>query len=147
MKISEKGIEFIKKHEGCVLKAYQCQAGVWTIGYGHTANVTPGMVISQDEADNMLLSDLGWAETAVNGRNLTLNQNQYDALVSFVFNVGVPAFLKSKLKDIVMINPDDPQIRTTLLAWNKVQGKESEGLKRRRNDEADLYFGVRHGTI
>lgn len=98
MKTSKQGLDIIKKHEGLRLKAYQDIVGVWTIGYGHTKNVSPGQTISQSQADNLLKQDVSWAEEAVNKYlgNTNLTQNQFDALVSLVFNVGAPAIFTRK---------------------------------------------------
>ena len=95
MKTSDNGIAFIKRHEGVRLQAYLCPAGVWTIGYGHTSSVKQGDRISQSQADTYLRADLRTAEQAINKQRLNLNQNQFDALVSFVFNVGSGNFEKS----------------------------------------------------
>ena len=97
-KISSNGLEIIKKYEGCYLKAYKCPAGVWTIGYGHTAGVKSGMSISKAEAEKLLKEDCEAFEKYVNSKSIVpltdeLNQNQFDALVSFAFNVG-PGNLK-----------------------------------------------------
>ena len=89
MKISKNGIELIKKYEGCKLNAYLCPANVWTIGYGHTKNVKEGDKITQEMAEQLLVNDLQQFENAVNAYCLrALTQNQFDALVSFVFNLG-----------------------------------------------------------
>ena len=89
MNLSEKGISLIKKFEGCHLTAYLCPAGKWTIGYGHTAGVVKGMKITQEQADEYLRQDCKSSEKAVNALGRNLNQNQFDALVSFAFNCGV----------------------------------------------------------
>jgi len=140
MRISNKGIELIKKHEGLRLSAYQCSAGVWTIGYGHTGNVTPDMTITLAEAEELLRKDLLTAETAVNAAYLAVNQNQFDALVSFVFNIGKGAFGKSTLLKKAVVNPDDPSIRDEFMKWVNGGGQRLPGLVKRRNDEANLYF-------
>ncbi|MHA7871037.1 MAG: lysozyme, partial [Hyphococcus sp.] len=96
MKISESGIALLKRFEGLELEAYQDIAGIWTIGYGHTGNVQPGQRITEREAEALLRRDLKSREDAV-GRavNVPLNQNEFDALVSFVYNVGANAFRRS----------------------------------------------------
>ena len=89
MKTSQYGIDLIKHFEGCVLDAYKCPAGVWTIGYGHTKDVQPGDSWSEDHADHMLLVELEEYENYVNTAvNVPLSQNQFDALVSWVYNLG-----------------------------------------------------------
>ena len=92
-KIGQAGLNLIKQFEGCRLFAYQCAAGVWTIGYGHTAGVKKGMTITQAQADAYLKQDCRKFESYVNSAayvpiTANLNQNQFDALVSFAFNCG-----------------------------------------------------------
>jgi lysozyme len=144
MKTSNKGIELIKRFEGLRLKAYKDDAGILTIGYGHTDGVNSGDVVTEQEASELLARDLRTAEDAVNEQNLSLSQNQFDALVSFVFNVGVGNFRSSTLLKKEKANPDDPTIRNEFLKWNKarIYGtlKPLTGLTRRRTAEADLYF-------
>ena len=90
MKISDNGIELIKKFEGCQLTAYRCPAGVLTIGYGHTKNVKEGQKITKKKAEQLLREDLERFETHVNSyrKKYKFNQNEFDALVSFAFNIG-----------------------------------------------------------
>lgn len=141
MKTSEKGIKLIKRHESCRLTAYKCPAGVWTIGYGHTGDdVQPGMIISRGKADNYLRADLKDAEKAIEEEGLTLNQNQFDALVSFVFNVGAGNFRNSTLLRKAKINTDDPSIANEFGKWKYGGGKVLPGLVKRRKEEAKLYF-------
>ena len=90
MKCSQEGLALIKKFEGCKLKSYKCSAGVWTIGYGHTAGVKEGDVISQPEADKLLEEDIAKFEDYVNDNVIVeLNEGQFDALVAWTFNLGV----------------------------------------------------------
>src|SRR5690554_6672479 len=140
MKTSETGIKLIERHEGLRLGAYLCPAGVWTIGYGHTRTAKLGMSITQQRANKLLRDDLRTAENAVNNQNLQLNQNQFDALVSFVFNVGSGNFRNSTLLKKAKINPADPSIRYEFSRWNKGGGRVLPGLVTRRADEANLYF-------
>lgn len=140
MKTSDKGIGLIKKYEGLRLKAYLCPAKVWTIGYGHTGGVKSGDVISEAQAEDFLCSDLESFEKAINSSGLSLNQNQFDALVSFSYNVGFGSFAKSTLFRLIKQNPSDENIRTEFLRWRYASGKELAGLKRRRVDEVNLYF-------
>ncbi|CAI1074062.1 Phage-related lysozyme (muraminidase) [Serratia quinivorans] len=89
MAISDKGIEFIKKEEGLRLAAYLDSVGIWTIGYGHTGGVIPGSSISREQAEYLLREDIRGFEKIINNEvKVPLNQNQFDALVSFIFNVG-----------------------------------------------------------
>ena len=150
MKTSDKGIDFIKRHEALRLNAYLDAAGVWTIGYGHTGGVNSGDVISEKQAEEFLRADLATAERALNRTRLQLNQNQFDALVSFIFNVGVgrpkshpkgPAgFLGSTLLIKARRDVNDPTIRKEFERWVYAGGKILNGLVRRRKEEADLYF-------
>lgn len=100
MKTSPNGINLIKQFEGCALKAYLCPAGVWTIGYGHTGNVEKGDVITQFQADTLLVIDLQRFEKVINTEVIPkceLNQNEFDALISFIFNIGTGNFKSSTL--------------------------------------------------
>ena len=140
MKTSEKGIELIKKFEGCKLTAYKCPAGIWTIGYGHTRNVHKGEVITQQQADELLKQDLLVYEAGINVMKLNINQNQFDSLVSFAFNLGLGALQKSTLLKRIKVNPNDPKIKDEFLRWSYAGGKQLKGLLLRRQAECDLYF-------
>lgn len=133
MKTSSNGIELIKSFEGCRLTAYLCPAGVWTIGYGHTAGVKKGQTISQAQADAYLASDLKKYEESVMKTGLKLNQNQFDALVSFTYNCGA-----GNLK-ILIRNRTLEEIGEAILLYNKSNGKVLSGLVRRRQAEQDLF--------
>lgn len=139
MKISQEGVALIKKFEGCELTAYQCSAGVWTIGYGHTKGIEEGMEITQQEAEDMLVEELHEYENYIND-NVTapLSQNQFDAMVSWVYNLG-PANLKAStlLKVLNAGNYDDVPFQ--MRRWNKAGGVTLDGLIRRREAEALLF--------
>lgn len=141
MQIGRKGLELIKSFEGCRLEAYICPAGVPTIGYGHTHGVRLGQIISQKQADDLLLEDLDQFVKAVNRLVIVpLNQNQFDALVSFVFNIGIGAFTSSTLLRLLnqrAYNEAADQFKR----WNKGGGKVLKGLVRRRQAEEDLFRG------
>ena len=136
------GLSLIKSFEGLRLEAYICPASVWTIGYGHTHDVHEGDRITEKEAENLLKFDLRTSENCVNTLdNIDLiNQNQFDALVSFTFNVGCQAFNDSTLKKRVVNNPIDPDISKQFQRWVYAGGKRLKGLERRRKAEAELYF-------
>ena len=146
MKTSNKGIELIKRHEGFRSRAYKCPAGVWTIGYGHTGGVKSGDVITEAQAEEFLRSDLLAAETVVKSQRLTLSQNKFDALVSFVFNVGKLNFNRSTLLKKAKVNVNDPSIAAEFRRWKYAmspitgQMEVLPGLVRRREEELKLYF-------
>lgn len=149
MKISNSGIELIKKFEGFRGVAYQCPAKVWTIGYGATyyANnkrVVPGDTITEEQATVLLktLSDRNYALPVDKMTRDDITQNQFDALVSLAYNIGVGNFQKSTVLRLVNKNPNDPKIAEAFMMWNKVNGKEVLGLTRRRKEESKLYFTV-----
>ena len=136
---SNKGIDLITESEDIRLKAYKCPAGIWTIGFGHTPSFE-GEVIDLEKAYQLLKNDLHKAEAAVNKVRQPLNQNQFDALVSFVFNIGAYAFSLSTLKRIADIDANDPRIADEFKRWNKSKGVVLNGLTSRRASESELYF-------
>ena len=141
MNTSAEGIALIKKFEGCELKAYQCSAGVWTIGYGHTKDVEEGDTISKDQAEEMLVEELHEYENYVNEYvNVALSQNQFDALVSWVYNLG-PANLSASTMLKVLNSGEYEDVPAQMKRWNKAGGKVLEGLIRRREAEACLFVG------
>ncbi|MEO1251091.1 MAG: lysozyme [Pseudomonadota bacterium] len=144
MKTSARGIDLIKQFEGLELEAYQDIAGIWTIGYGHTGDVEPGMRISEREAEALLERDLRPRENAVSQlSSVDLNQNEFDALVSFVYNVGADAFRRSTARRRLNRN-DRVGAAEALTWWNKatVGGvlREVAGLTRRRAAERALFL-------
>lgn len=143
--ISKVGIDLIKSFEGCYLKAYKCPAGVWTIGWGTTEpidGVKPheGMVITQKQADELLIKNLKGYENAVNEYvTYSINQNQFDALVSFAYNCGNGALKTSTL--LKKLNAGDVHgAANEFLRWNKANGKVLNGLTRRREAERKLFL-------
>lgn len=140
MRTSNRGVELIKKHEKLVLKAYTCPAGKLTIGYGHTGGVNSGDVITKEQAIEHLRADLATAERALNRTGLLLNQNQFDALVSLIFNIGAGAFARSTLLRIAKQNVNDPQIANEFRKWKYGRGFVLAGLVTRREEELKLYF-------
>lgn len=143
MGISQKGLDLIKQHEGCRLTAYLCPAKVLTIGYGHTgSDVKAGMTITQAQAEQLLKDDVKRFEIGVSAltAGITLTQNQYDALVSFAFNVGLSAFTTSTLLKKLRVNPKDPSIADEFAKWRNGGGQILPGLVARRQQEANLYF-------
>ena len=142
MEINEKGLDLIKSFEGLRLEAYVCPAGVWTIGYGHTKGVKKGMKITKEKADELLMEDLQEFQKGVEKlvSMIKLTDNQFSALVSFAFNLGLRNLKDSTLLKKVSQNPNDETIRNEFMRWIYAGGKPLEGLKRRRKHEADLYF-------
>lgn len=139
MALNEDGLELIKTYEGLRLKAYQDSVGVWTIGYGHTRTAKPGMTITAEEAEALLRQDLADAEKAVTRLvKVPLNDNQYSALVSFVFNLGSGNFAMSTL--LKKINSGDiAGAAKEFKRWNRAGKKVLAGLVRRRDAEAALF--------
>ncbi len=133
MKTSQKGIDLIKSFEGCKLTAYQDSVKVWTIGYGHTSGVKPGMKITQAQAEDFLKKDLAKFEKAVNAIKQDFNQNQFDALVSFAYNCGTGNLNK------LCTGRTKLEIGSKMLLYDKAGGKTLAGLTRRRRAENKLY--------
>ncbi len=140
MKISQNGANLIKHFEGLELEAYRCDAGVLTIGYGHTKTVREGMVITEEKADQLFDGDIKWAENAVNAYvKVPINQNQFDALVSFTFNFGATRFRESTL--LRLLNEgDELGAAGQFILWINSRGKPSNGLIRRRQAEQKLFI-------
>lgn len=131
----------IKTAEGLRLTAYLDTGGVWTIGYGHTgSDVREGLTIPLSEAERLLTRDLRVAEGHVNDAvKVKLTQNQFDALVSFVYNVGGGAFRSSTL--LKLLNAGDYDgAANQLPRWNKDNGKTVPGLTNRRREERELFL-------
>ena len=146
-KISSKGLDIIKKYEGFSSKPYLCPSHVPTIGYGSTYYEDGSKVkltdspITQERATELLEALLVSFERAVDSYCTdSINQNQFDALVSFAYNCGVGNLKSSTLLRKVNVNPDNPTIKDEFLKWNKGGGKTLSGLVRRRTEEAQLYF-------
>ena len=135
--------------EGYKPKAYLCPAGVPTIGFGSTMytdgrKIKLGDTINEQQGNELLMWELKNKSIALHG--LSLNQNQFDSCLSFIYNLGIGAFTKSTLRKKIVLNSNDKTIKDEFLKWNKarVNGQltELKGLTRRRIAEADLYFRV-----
>ncbi|MFA6812970.1 MAG: lysozyme, partial [Bacteroidaceae bacterium] len=111
-----------------------------TIGYGHTLGVRMSDTITKSQAEQLLRGDLITAESEINKHNLNINQNQFDALVSFVFNIGVGNFRTSTLLKRLKHDTRDPDIEKQFKRWIYAGGKILNGLIKRRNNEIKLYF-------
>ena len=145
-KISQNGLNLIMQFEGCRLRAYQCSAGVWTIGYGHTVGVRQGQTITQAQAEEYLKQDCKKFENYVNNKSYVpiteqLNQNQFDALVSFAYNCG-----QGNLKTLCA-GRSTAQIAAALPKYNKAAGKVLSGLVRRRVAEQKLFNTAVSSTV
>ena len=142
MKISDEGLALIKKFEGLRLDAYDDGVGVWTIGYGSTKGVKQGDSITEEEADALLRADVAEAERCVNAAvSMPLTQGEFDALVSFVFNVGCGAFRGSTLLKCLVAG-DFERAALEFQKWNKGGGQVMAGLPKRRKAEAEMFEGV-----
>lgn len=144
--IGQAGLALIKKYEGCRLTAYQCAAGVWTIGYGHTSGVKSGQTITLAQAEEYLRQDLRKFEGYVNNpayvpQTAQLNQNQFDALVSFAFNCG-----QGNLKTLCSGGRTLAQIAAAMPKYCKAAGKTLQGLVNRRSAEVALFNTPVTGT-
>jgi len=146
MKTGERGLDLIKEFEGCKLSAYQCPAGIWTIGigsthYGDGTPVTKNRTLPTEKAAIALLAaTIGQFEKAVNAMGVELTQNEFDALVCLCYNIGAGNFLKSTLVKMLKAGDDKAEIAQQFLRWDKAGGKSLAGLTRRRNAEAELFL-------
>jgi lysozyme len=140
MKTSQAGVQLIKGFEGVRLNAYDDGVGVMTIGVGHIRGVQDGDIITEDQADDYLREDLSTAEGAVNRLvKVPINQAQFDALVSFTFNLGAGALASSTL--LKKLNAGDYDgAADELLRWNRAGGRIMAGLTKRRISERMLFL-------
>ena len=145
MKLSQKGVDFIKSHEALRLKAYQDSKGVWTIGWGHTKNVHPGDEITRAQAEQFIRDDFEWVERTLNadlviGRDKPLvTQNEFDALCSLVFNIGSNAYLDSTVRRKIK-QGDKMAAARAFKMWVYSNHKFIQGLANRRADELRLFL-------
>jgi lysozyme len=147
MKVSAKGIDLVKKFEGCKLKAYADPVGIWTIGYGtirfpNGQKVKQGDIITQAQAEEYLMHELNTKGQQIQHHfyNTFLTQNKIDAILSFTYNLGVGALGKSTLLKKIKANPNDQSIELEFMKWVRAGGKVLNGLVKRRQAESDLYF-------
>ena len=141
MTTSSKGLRLIKGFEGLRLESYKCPAGVWTIGYGHTKGIKPDMVIDQSKADEYLIEDIAPIERFLNALKINFRQEQFDALVSWIFNIGVGDFKGSTLFKKISADAPDEEITDQIVRWVYAGGKPLPGLKKRRIAEANMFLG------
>ena len=139
MKTSEVGVELIKEFEGCKQVAYQDSVGVWTIGYGHTKDVYEGQLAIKKTIERWLQEDLEEFESYVSKLvKVELNQNQFDALVAWTYNLG-PTNLKESTMLRKLNYGDYESVPDEMRRWNKAGGEVLNGLVRRRDAEANLF--------
>ncbi len=147
MRVNNAGLELIKAFEGFRATAYRCPAGVWTIGYGHTSSagepaVTSGMKVTRAEAAQILARDVAaFAEGVERLLTATLSANQFSALVSFAYNVGLGNFRGSSV--LKSVNSGDfAAVPRRLALWNRAGGRLLAGLVRRRAAESALFMAA-----
>jgi len=141
MESSTRLISKLKEFEGLRLTAYRCSGGVWTIGYGHTKDVRRGQRISRVEADRLLRDDLREVESYVNGIAEVNTQGKFDAVVDFCFNLGARSFAHSTLYKYIKARRSSADIRQQFRRWIYADGKVQDGLRRRREWEANRWCG------
>jgi lysozyme len=147
MKLDDSGYKLIQGFEGLSLVPYKCQAGISTIGYGATFYPSGKKVTMQDAPISLATAKWMFKETADKFAadvdkmiKANINQNQFNAIVSLAYNIGLAGLAKSSLLKKVNANPSDPTITNSFMIWNKAGGKVLNGLTKRRAIEAKLYF-------
>tara|TARA_B110000285_G_scaffold29626_1_gene30072 strand:+ start:895 stop:1332 length:438 start_codon:yes stop_codon:yes gene_type:complete len=139
--MSQEGLSLIKKFEGCEYNAYKCAADVLTIGYGHTKDVKEGDLVTQEEADALLEKDVEiFEEIVLKSVEVPLSQYQFDALVSWTFNLGGGNLNASTMLK-VLNKGEYEDVPAQIKRWNKAKGQVLDGLTRRREAEALLFEG------
>ena len=139
MNINQAGLDLIQEFEGLRLEAYQDSVGIWTIGYGHTKGVNEGDTCTKEQAQQWLAEDCHRAETCIQQSvSAALTENEFSALVCFVFNVGCGNFLGSTLLKLLNDGRID-ECPAQFLRWNHAGGKVLDGLTRRRTAESELF--------
>lgn len=140
MIINDDGLTIIRVFEGLKLKAYKCPAGIWTIGYGHTKNVKEGMQISVQDAERLLMEDIKEAADKITKIiSVEINENQFSALISFVFNLGIGSFSRSTLLKLVNTSNFEAAAKE-FDKWTLASGRRLDGLKKRRAAEKALFL-------
>ncbi len=149
MKVSDKAIKLIKHHEGVRSKPYKCPAGLWTVGVGHLIGDGKSLpeswnrIFTNEEIDGLLKRDLNRFELGVCKMlpNLSLRQHEFDALVSFSFNLGLGTFQRSTIRQ-ALLRGDKEAAMESLMKYCKAGGKILKGLENRRKDERKLFLGL-----
>lgn len=148
MTYSDNCTKLIKKWEGLYLTSYKCPANVWTIGWGSITyeDGTPvkrGQTITRKRAEELLKWEMDKKAAEIDKLNVwTTNQNQFDAILSFTYNVGIGALRRSTLLKLARVNTNDAQIRNQFMRWINKGSPFEKGLTNRRKIEADLYFTI-----
>lgn len=140
MKASDNLIDALKRWEGLRTEAYQCAAGRWTIGYGHTLTAREGMIITEERAEHLLRQDVKTIERWLTAQNIVTEQHQFDALVSFIFNLGIAKFYDSTLRKVIVRGGSADEIRKQWMRWVYVKKKVLPGLMKRRGWECNLFI-------
>lgn len=141
MKASNQGKNLIKEAEGLSLDAYLCPAGIPTIGWGHTKGVKMGQHITKGQAEDMLVEDIAPIERMLNGLRINFRQEQFDALTSWIFNLGEGRFNSSTMLKRILENAKDEEITDQLIKWTYSGNQQLPGLIKRRVAEANLFIG------
>jgi len=144
-KLSDNGFELIVEDEAVALKSYQDEKGVWTIGIGHTKTAHKNQIITNTQVHELFESDAKWVENCINSEDLSITQNQFDALFRLIFNIGEPQWHTSTIRRYLKKGIIDPKsISYAWRMWNKVEKNGvfvvSKGLVNRRNRELELFF-------
>lgn len=142
MTTSYEGLALIKAFESLRLFAYRCPAGVPTIGYGHTKGVKMGQAITEKQAEEFLMEDVRPIEKYINDIGINFRQEQFDALVSWIFNLGAGNFQHSTLFKKICEDAPDREITDQMIKWINSNGKPLLGLKRRRIAEANIFLST-----
>ena len=149
MKASNVCIQLLKHHEGVRYKPYRCPAGLWTVGVGHLIGDGKSLprewdkTFTQDEVNGILKSDLRRFELGVSKMlpNVPLRQHEYDAIISFCFNLGLGCFQRSTIRQ-ALLRGDKEQAMESLVKYCRAGGKILKGLQNRRLDERKLFLGI-----
>jgi lysozyme len=145
MTASVKAFDLIRRFEGLRLEAYQDVVGVWTVGFGTTRGVEPGMVITKEQAEAMLRTEVARIEQMIDGMiTAPVTRGQFDACVSFAYNLGCGNLMKSTV--LKKVNARDPSAAAEFLRWDRAGGKVLAGLTRRRQAERELFIEVAEVT-
>ena len=141
MTTSNQGKNLIKEAEGLRLDAYLCPSGIPTIGWGHTKGVKLGHHITVQQAEDMLVEDIAPIERLLNGMKINFRQEQFDALVSWIFNLGEGKFKGSTMYQRIIRNARDEDITDQMVKWTYSAGRPLPGLIKRRTAESNLFIG------